>query len=246
MRPLFLKNYDIKNLKQPGKQPRRSSQKNGRPMAIDEQLQSLVYFLTDHLFAAMEAGEKISAASYTQNNLDRDLSSAEIMQELEDQRLFINDLSTWEEDLVTKINQARQWSRYLKDHDSSFKPLIDLFNSATHPLTDVAAQIRDHHDRHFEGGDHPDWFITSRAITQKQSADGRLLALTTRDNYLIGGHLRLGQLLDLAETFLETLESRFPNLWLPAEEAISEASMSDDALAENLSAESDFHREPPR
>lgn len=199
-------------------------------MAIDEQLQSLVYFLTDHLFAAMEAGEKIRAATFTQAPLERELSSTEIMQEIEDLRTFINDLSSWEEDIVTKINQARQWSRYLKDHDSFFKPLIDLFNSATNPLTDVAAQIRDHHDRHFEGADHPDWFISSRAMTAKQAADGRMLSLTTRDKYLIGGHLRLGQLLDLLETFLETLETRFPQLWLPAEEALSEADFRGEPL----------------
>jgi hypothetical protein len=228
MRALFLYKHNFKKLTRPGNKPPRSSssnglfpgQMNGKRMAIDEQLQSLVYFLTDHLFAAMDAGEKIRVASYTQTPSEQELSSAEIMQELEDQRLFLNELANWEEDLVTKINQARQWSRYLKDHDSSFKPLIELFNSATNPLTDVAAQIADHHDRHFEGGDHPDWFIKSRAMTEKKLPDGRLLSLTTRDTYLIGGHLRLGQLLDLLETFLETLEARFPNLWLPAEEAM--------------------------
>ena len=198
-------------------------------MAIDEQLQSLVYFLTDHLFAAMEAGENIRAASFRQAPADGDLSSAEILNELEELRGFITDLSNWEEDLVTKITQARQWSRYLRDHDSYFKPIIDLFTSATHPLSDVAAQIRDHHDRHFEGGDHPDWFISSRCITAKRAEDGRTLSLTIPDHYLIGGHLRLGQLLDLSETFLETLEARFPQLWLPAEESFPDHESHADA-----------------
>lgn len=191
-------------------------------MAIDEQLQSLVYFLTDHLFAAIEAGERIRLARFTQSQSEGDISGDDIMQELEDLRNYISDLSAWEEQMVTKLNQARQWSRYLRDHDAFFKPIIDLFNSATHPLTDIAAQISDHHDRHFEGGDHPDWFIQSREITSEQSEQGQILSLTTGETYLVGGHVRLAQLIEMSETYLETLEARFPQLWLPAEEAIME------------------------
>lgn len=192
-------------------------------MAIDEQLQSLVYFLSDHLFAALEAGEHIRNAKFIQPQADHDLSSHEILKELESLRQFITNLSDWEEEMVTKINQARQWSRYLRDHDSFFKPLVDLFTSSTHQLTDVEAQINDHHDRHFEGGDHPDWFIKTRDIICKKSPEGQILSLTNTDAYLIGGHLQLGQIMELAETYLETLETRFPHLWLPAEEVLIEA-----------------------
>ncbi len=189
-------------------------------MPIDEQLQSLVYFLTDHLFAASEAGENIRAARFSQPTVEGELTGDEILNELDALRTFISDLSDWEEELVTKIMQARQWSGYLKEHDGFFKPLIELFNSATHPLTDIAAQIKDHHDRHFEGGDHPDWFIQSRALDVKKSPQGQILSLETGDIYLVGGHVRLGQLLEMSETFLETLEARFPHLWLPAEEVL--------------------------
>lgn len=201
-------------------------------MAIDEQLQSLVYFLTDHLFAATEAGDKIRTATFRQERTEGELTGDDILTELEALRGFITDLTDWEEELVAKINQARQWSKYLRDHDSYFKPIIDLFNSATHPLTDVQAQIRDHHDRHFEGGDHPDWFIKSRCMTSNQSPEGQILSLTTGDNYLVGSHVRLGQLIELLEAFLETLETRFPQLWLPAEEVII-----DDHSANHLSDE---------
>ncbi len=197
------------------------------PMAIDEKLQSLVYFLTDHLFAAIEAGENISAATFSQSETKGDLVGSDILAELENLRGFINDLSDWEEELVTKVLQARQWSGYLKEYDPFFKPIIDLFSSATHPLTDIAAQIRDHHDRHFEGGDHPDWYIQSRALNVKQSKQGQILSLSTGDIYLIGGHVRLGQLLEMSETYLETLEARFPQLWLPAEEAMLDNTNSD-------------------
>lgn len=189
-------------------------------MAIDEQLQSLVYFLTDHLFAAMEAGERIRMASFTQEKNENELSGEEIMQEIEQLRLYISDLTDWEEELVSKLVQARQWSRHLRDHDAFFKPLTELFNGATHPLTDVAAQISDHHDRHFEGGDHPDWFINSREITSEKSEHGQILSLTTGYMYLIGGHVRLGNILELTETYLNALETRFPHLWLPAEEVL--------------------------
>lgn len=209
-------------------------------MAIDEQLQSLVYFLTDHLFAATEAGEKIRTARFIQTPIEADLTNNDILEELEALRGFVSDLSDWEEELVAKINQARQWSGYLKDHDSFFKPIIELFNSATHPLTDVAAQISDHHDRHFEGGDHPDWFIQSRSLSIKKSPEGQILQLTTGDIYLIGGHVRLGQLLEMSETFLETLEARFPHLWLPAEEAMMEAETNADAMQSSTFTEEPF------
>lgn len=189
-------------------------------MQIDEQLQSLVYFLTDHLFAAMEAGEKIRRARFQQADGKASNRDYDILEELNELRTFVTELSDWEEELVTKVIQARKWSSHLKDYDTYFKTLIELFTSATHPFTDIAAQIRDHHDRHFEGGDHPDWFIQSRALTMKKSEDGQILSIKTGDMYLIGGHVRLCHMLDLTETYLDTLEARFPQLWLPAEEAV--------------------------
>ncbi len=192
-------------------------------MAIDEQLQSLVYFLTDHLFAAMEAGERIRMATFTQPENLGELSGDDIMQEIEQLRLFISDLSDWEEEMVSKLIQARKWSNHLREHDAFFKPLIDLFNSATHSLSDIAAQISDHHDRHFEGGDHPDWFINSREILTEKSAHGQILALTTGPMYLVGGHVRLGNITELSESYLSALETRFPHLWLPAEDVLMDA-----------------------
>lgn len=191
-------------------------------MAIDEQLQSLVYFLTDHLFASLEAGERIRLAAFTQIENQAELSGDDIMDELENLRVFINDLSDWEEELISKLVSARKWSNHLKEYDSYFKPLIELFNSATHPLTDVAAQISDHHDRHFEGGDHPDWFINSREMVIEKSAHGQILSLTAGNMYLVGGHVRMANILELVESYLTALETRFPHLWLPAEEAIME------------------------
>ena len=191
-------------------------------MAIDEQLQSLVYFLTDHLFASLEAGERLRLAAFTQKENQAELSGDDIMDELENLRLFITDLSDWEEELISKLVQARKWSNHLKEYDSFFKPLIELFNSATHPLTDVAAQISDHHDRHFEGGDHPDWFIKSREMVIEKSDHGQILSLSAGHMYLVGGHVRLASIIELAESYLSALETRFPHLWLPAEEAIIE------------------------
>ncbi len=199
-------------------------------MQIDEQLQSLVYFLTDHLFAAQEAGENIRMARFRRqmkNDGNSDVQDGnEILEEFNALRSFVSELSDWEEELVTKTIQARKWGTYLKDHDSHFKPIIDLFTSATHPFTDIAAQIRDHHDRHFEGGDHPDWFIQSRALTSKKSNQGQILSLETGDMYLIGGHVRLNQVMELIETYLDSLEARFPQLWLPTEDIL----LSEDTL----------------
>ena len=192
-------------------------------MAIDEQLQSLVYFLSDHLFAAIEAGEKIRGATYAQRKAETDLSSTEILSELDALRQFITDLSDWEEEMVTKVNQARQWSSYLREHDTFFKPITDLFAGATQPLTDIQAQINDHHDRHFEGGDHPDWFIKSRDICCEKSEEGQILSLSNANEYLLGGRVRLTHLIELAETYLDTLEARYPQLWLPAEKVLVEA-----------------------
>ncbi len=191
-------------------------------MAIDEQLQSLVYFLSDHLFAAIEAGEKIRCADLKRPNAETDLTSTEILVELDALRQFITDLSDWEEEMVTKVNQARQWSSYLREHDTFFKPITDLFAGATQPLTDIQAQINDHHDRHFEGGDHPDWFITSRSINCEKSDDGQILSLNTASGYLLGGRVDLTGLIELAETYLETLEARYPQLWLPSDKVLVE------------------------
>lgn len=214
--------------RQAGRTPQKGhlSEEQIVPKSKNEQLKSLVYVLTDHLFAALEAGEKLRAARFTQPEIDQALSTDEILDEFHNLRAFITDLSDWEEELVTKTIQARKWSAYLKDQDAFFKPIIELFGSAVHPLSDIAAQIRDHHDRHFEGGDHPDWFIQSRALTVEKSTTGQILAITSGDVYLVGSTVRLGQLNELCETYLETLEARFPDLWLPSEDAILEQNQS--------------------
>ena len=38
-----------------------------------------------------------------------------------------------------------------------------------------------------------------------------------------GGRVQLGQLIELAETYLDTLEARYPQLWLPTDKVLVEA-----------------------
>jgi hypothetical protein len=90
------------------------------------------------------------------------------------------------------------------------KPLIALFVAGTAPLVDAAAELGDTDARDFACADAGLTFLRSRGLIATDAAglDG-LTQLAVGEDYQVAGRIRLGTLLDLVATFLDTLDLLF-------------------------------------
>src|SRR5262249_22318254 len=78
------------------------------------------------------------------------------------------------------------------------------------PLADAAAALGDTSARAFDSGDTASAFLRSRNLIARDAAglEG-LTQLAVSEDYLLAGRMRLGTLLDLVATFLDTLDLLF-------------------------------------
>jgi hypothetical protein len=169
-----------------------------------------LYLLADHLDAALAMGEDLLACSVV---LDADEGS--IMQRIEAQNrsltAFVGEARTLEMALVSRLLQARKWANEmladgmgLKD---MLKPMIGLFVAGTAQFVDHVADIGDPTNSAFETGNTALAYLRSRGLIEADEVNlaGRSEILVT-DELLVMGLARLGTLLDLVATFLDTLD----------------------------------------
>ncbi|MEM7621178.1 MAG: hypothetical protein AAF228_12095 [Pseudomonadota bacterium] len=179
-------------------------------MQSEEQIQSVVFFLTDHLCSAIEEGEQILNLSYTSEPLSEDLSSDDILDRLDDFHQFLDQIRTLEFLLVTKLNQARHWCIHLRYLDNEFKAMLDLFNSATSALVDIERVLGIDEHGMFNGEDSHEHFIKCRKLIIEQSDnEGYPSDIQIDDNYLLGGKIPLTDVLDACNTFLDSIDIRY-------------------------------------
>jgi hypothetical protein len=124
---------------------------------------------------------------------------------------------TLELSLITRLLQARRHAEELRRRELRLKPLIALFVAGTAPLVDAAAELGDTTTRDFETGDTASAFLRSRGLIAPDAAGlERLSQLAVGEGYLVAERIRLGTLLDLVATFLDTLDVLYD---LPGERA---------------------------
>lgn len=179
-------------------------------MQVDEQIQSVVFFLSDHLCSTIEEGEKIFNLSYTSDPISSDLSSDEILDRLDDFHQFLDEIKTLEFLLLTKLNQARHWCIHLRYLDVEFKPVLDLFNAATEMIVDIENVLGIDEKDVFEGKDSHEHFIeTRKLITEKTEEEGYPSQIIIDDNFLLAGKIPLADILDACNTFLDSIDIRY-------------------------------------
>ena len=82
--------------------------------------------------------------------------------------------------------------------------------AGTAPLVDAATELGDTSARDFDTGDTAMAFLRSRGLIARDAAGlERLGRLAVGEDYLVAGRVRLGTLLDLVATFLDTLDLLF-------------------------------------
>lgn len=188
-------------------------------MEDDEQLQSVIYFLSDHVCSAIEAGDAILTQTYEPDEALADLSSEEILVRLDEFRRFLDRIRHYEYLVLTRLNQARHWGTQLRYLDPDFKPVIDLFSTATDMVADANGLLGEDEEAAFNGAGEPQQFLQSRCLAvQESNEDGEPRRVTADENYLLGGKILLAGLMEVCETFHDALEARY-------------AAFSDDAAA---------------
>lgn len=170
----------------------------------------LVYRLADHLDAALAAGEDLSALGYTAPAPKGPVSGIEAAVAATALAKLVGQVASLEAALVARMTEARKQARALAKADVRFKPIVGLFEGGTAELVDAVAVLGDRTQVGFgDGGDAVQW-LRSRALIAAD-APGLAPAQTIKagDGMLIAGKIMLGPLLDLAATFLDTLELHF-------------------------------------
>jgi hypothetical protein len=169
-----------------------------------------IYLLGDHLDAALAMGEDLLTEKVA---LDAPAGKSPLrtwMRQNRDLNDFLTTVRTLEYAMTARLLQARKRAEDLKRSENRLRPLIALFVAGTAPLADAAAELGDTDARDFQSADAALTFLRSRGLLAADAAglEG-LPRLAISEDYQIAGRIRLGTLLDLVATFLDTLDLVF-------------------------------------
>lgn len=175
-----------------------------------EQRHPSIYLLGDHLDAALAMGEDLLTEKVA---LDTPAGKSPLrtwMRQNRDLNDFFTAVRTLEYAMTARLLQARKRGEELKRNETRLRPLIALFVAGTAPLVDAAAELGDTDARDFQSADAMLTFLRHRGLIAADAAglEG-LTKLAVSEDYLIAGRIRLGTLLDLVATFLDTLDLMF-------------------------------------
>jgi hypothetical protein len=180
-----------------------------------------IYLLCDHLDAALAMGEDLLTERVVLHGPRGPSAPSSLrgwIRQNRDLNDFLATTRTLEYAMTARLLQARKRAEDLKRSESRLKPLIGLFVAGTAPLVDAAAELGDTDARDFDAADAALTFLRTRGLVAPDAAglDG-LPRLAISEDYQIAGRIRLGTLMDLVATFLDTLDLLFDLYAEPAE-----------------------------
>jgi len=166
-----------------------------------------VFLLADHLDAMLAAGEDLLAVRGRLDEVLTGLEASTFEGRAAAQRLFLERVRSLELTLAIRTLEARKTATRLPPADTHLRMMAGLFVSGTTPLADAVAELGDRTQTDFETGHEVVSYLRSRGIISRDAAgpvDMDDLAVTP--GFLVAGRIELGSLLDLAATFLDTLD----------------------------------------
>ena len=180
------------------------------PVANPQPIHPSLHLLEDHLDAALAMGEDLLTEKVALAEATQHLTMARLVRQNRELAEFLTTVRTLELSLIARLLQARKRAEDMRKRESRLKPLIALFVAGTAPLVDAAAELGDTTTRDFDTGDTASAFLRSRGLIARDAAGlERLPQLAVGEDYLVAGRIRLGTLLDLVATFLDTLDLLF-------------------------------------
>lgn len=191
-----------------------------------------IYLLGDHLDAALAMGEDLLTEKVA---LDAPAGKSPLrdwMRQNRDLNDFLTTVRTLEYAMTARLLQARKRAEELKRNEGRLRPLIALFAAGTAPLADAAAELGDTDARDFQSADAALTFLRGRGLLAEDAAGLEGIArLAITEDYLIAGRIRLGTLLDLVATFLDTLDLMFDLYTDPMDVDEADSSLSADTAS---------------
>jgi hypothetical protein len=180
------------------------------PASAQQPSHPSLHLLEDHLDAALAMGEDLLTEKVALVEPTQQLTMARLVRQNRELAEFLTTVRTLELSLISRLLQARKRAEEMKRRESRLKPLISLFVAGTAPLVDAAAELGDTSTRDFDTGDTASAYLRSRGLIARDAAGlERLTQLAVGEDYLVAGRIRLGTLLDLVATFLDTLDLLF-------------------------------------
>jgi hypothetical protein len=169
-----------------------------------------IYLLGDHLDASLAMGEDLLTERIALAGAAEMLVLPHLLRQNREIGAFLTSVRALELALTSRLLQARRRAEELKRRETRLRPLIALFVAGTAPLTDAAAELGDTTARDFDTGDTAFAFLRSRGLIARDAAGlEQQPQLAVTEEYLVAGRIRLGTLLDLIATFLDTLDTLF-------------------------------------
>jgi hypothetical protein len=175
--------------------------------ASDRPRHPSLYLLGDHLDAALAMGEDLMTERVALADATQNLTMARLVRQNRELAEFLATVRTLELSLTARLLQARKRAEEMKRHESRLKPHISLFVAGTDVLVQAAEALGDTMNQDFDTGDTASAFLRSRGLIARDAAGlERLSQLSVGEDYLVAGRIRLGTLLDLVATFLDSLD----------------------------------------
>ena len=169
-----------------------------------------VYLLGDHLDAALAMGEDLLTERVVLAEAEQKLNMSRLLRQSGEVADFLDNVRTLELSLIARLLQARRRAEEIKRRETRLKPLISLFVGGTAALVDAAEELGDTTNQAFATGDAAQAFMRSRGILARDAAGlEQMSQLVVTEEFLVAGRIRLGTLLDLVATFLDTLDVMF-------------------------------------
>jgi hypothetical protein len=169
-----------------------------------------IYLLGDHLDAALAMGEDLLTERVTLVEAEQKLNMARLVRQNSEVADFLDSVRTLELSMIARLLQARRRAEEIKRSESRLKPLISLFVGGTAALVDAAEELGDTTNAAFDTGDAAQAYLRSRGLIARDTAGLEQLAqLAVTEDFLVAARIRLGTLLDLVATFLDTLDVLF-------------------------------------
>jgi hypothetical protein len=169
-----------------------------------------IYLLSDHLDASLAMGEDLLTEKVALADAAKTPTMAHLLRQNRELGEFLTTVRSLELAMTARLLQARKRAEEMKRRESRLRPLIALFVAGTAPLVDAAAELGDTTTRDFDTGDTASAFLRSRGLIARDAAGLEQQShLAVTEAYLVAGRIRLGTLLDLVATFLDTLDLLF-------------------------------------
>jgi len=194
----------------------------------ESHLDSIVFFLSEALRAAIEAGDTLQQTVCEVPQFVPGSESTEMMDELASFRRQIGDLRGLEMLLLTKILRAGELARELRLLDAALKPELDTFRLATIMAADLRDRLLPNADTAFHGAAEPRHFLEERGWMEHAETNAKGMA----SGYRIAGEVDVRLLLDACETLHFSLAGRYgieaqPLLLELADEADEQDTLTD-------------------